>query len=125
MYKVADHHGVGVSRAAFLYDESTVILCVVGARDERCVQKFPSCHQELSYSIIVSRAVTSGESYLLLANPPAKHGPLDPAKSVASQVEAKLMKQPRSRAADCRPQINRPQHPRLVNFLVFKPHISF
>jgi hypothetical protein len=42
MYKVADHHGVGVSRAAFLYDESTVILCVVGARDERCVQKFPS-----------------------------------------------------------------------------------
>jgi hypothetical protein len=32
VYKVAGHHGVGVSRAAFLYDESTVILCVVEAR---------------------------------------------------------------------------------------------
>jgi hypothetical protein len=32
-YKVAGHHGVGVSRAAFLYGESRVILCVVEACD--------------------------------------------------------------------------------------------
>jgi hypothetical protein len=47
MYKFASHHGEGVSCTAFLHDESTVILCVMEARDKKGVQKFPS----MSHSI--------------------------------------------------------------------------